>query len=351
MARLLYLGPSGIGDWCFIYPSFQRLLEAYNITHTTIVLAYRNPWNSLLSENPLINQIIYLDRETKISHFPIYGLRWLRKAIKIMREGYDIAAMSYLSNQPDFLTIALVSGAKIRIGLHVRNSWYERLVISNPVNAKIGDGKIGIHNKYVVSSKNVGSMEKSIPLFNPSLFNKRDEIVSSLELIPDQYVILGIGGGRNAWWKFWPANYYREVINRFPEITYVLMGGGDDDIRQIRAMVPLPTNAVDLVGKIDVVNALKVLSLARAVIGNDSGITNIACTLKIPTICIYGPTDPKTNGPALLGAKALTAGVSCQPCFLDDQDPSKAESCNNRICLDKLTPDKAILELKGLLKV
>ncbi len=339
MARLLYFGPSGIGDWCFIYPSFQRLLKAYGITHTTVVLAYRNPGNALLAENLLIQEIVYLDRETGFSRIPAYGLRWLEKSLQLRAGHFDVAAVSYLSNQPDFLLAAIVSGAPVRIGRRMKPSLLQKLTINRPIKLCGEQGKVEIHRLFIPEDFRSIEIEDPVPLLNPRLFEGSKEFVSSIGLRIGKYIVLGIGGGRNAWWKFWPAGHYRTLINAFPEWSFVLLGGGEDDLRQAAAIEPFPANAVNLVNKCKMADALKILINSRAVVGNDSGIANMACTIGIPTVCIYGPTDPEANGPALIGACPVSADVSCSPCFLDDQDPQRVMACRNRKCLEMVSPD------------
>lgn len=47
----------------------------------------------------------------------------------------------------------------------------------------------------------------------------------------------------------------------------------------------------------DLMDLARFLAGARAYIGNDSGITHLAAALGIPTIALFGPTDPAVWGP------------------------------------------------------
>lgn len=348
--KLLYFGPSGIGDWCFIYPSLVNLVRAYRLTEVTIVLPRKNPGNSLLIENDIIQKVIYLKRETKWPYIPLYGIRWLYKCLQIIKEKGDIVAISYLSNQPDFLLLALLTGAQIRIGRYMNNSLLERMAITRPIYAKGDEGRVAIHNFYVPKEP-LGEISHEIPpLFPSNLLKNASQIVSSFGLTPRKYIVLGIGGGRAASWRFWPAEHYKRIIELLPSYKFILMGGGPDDQNQAALINPLPVNAINLVNKTNMKEAINIISQAAAVIGNDSGIANISATLGIPTVCIYGPTSPKLTGPALLGAYALAPeSCLCSPCFLDNQDATKAQSCRNRKCLKSIVPEQPIEILKDCL--
>lgn len=347
--RLLYFGPSGIGDWCFIYPSLVNLIKAYKLTGATIVIPRKNPGNSLLLENPLIQRVIYLHRETRWPYIPLYGIKWFFKLLRIIKEKGDIVAISYLSNQPDSLLLALLSGATIRIGRYMKGSFLEKMAITHPIYAKGDEGRLTIHNYYVPEVDNKEISSDIPPLFPSILFKNASQIVTSFGLTPQKYIVLGIGGGRAASWRFWPARYYKKIIKLLPSQKFVLLGGGLDDKKQAIAMSPLPLNAIDLVDRTSMKEAIKIISKAAIVIGNDSGIANIASTLGIPTICIYGPTSPKLTGPALLGAHALSPTCMCSPCFLDDQDATKARKCRKRKCLQSITPEQVLKILRNYL--
>ena len=116
MKKLLYLGPSGIGDWCFIYPSLPSLLAENHADQVDLILPYRNDGNALLKKNTLINSLRYLHRETRGFKLFRYLLRYYRLLRAIRQQRYETVAISYLSNQPDMLLLAFLSGAKKKSG-------------------------------------------------------------------------------------------------------------------------------------------------------------------------------------------------------------------------------------------
>jgi len=337
MKKILYLGPSGIGDWCFIYPSLAPLLKSQGAERIDVIIPYQNSGNEILTHNPQIGKVDYLQRRTKgIAIFP-YFLRLLRLLFAIRKEHYEAIAVSYLSNQPDFLLLALLSGINKRIGRRTNHSWLQRHAISIPINDNGARHKVDIHHRYAHGQKN----DQTIPLIDTTLLPHKNTLFSKYNF-SQPYVALGIGGGRNASWRFWPAAKFRLLIEQCPEIEFILLGGGPDDQRQAEEICAPPTlgNVTNLVDRIGIEGAITILANADVVIGNDSGIANLACVMGTKTLCLYGPTNPTLTGPALLGATPIYIQVPCGPCFGDDQNHATAMACTDRRCLSEISINK-----------
>jgi ADP-heptose:LPS heptosyltransferase len=52
----------------------------------------------------------------------------------------------------------------------------------------------------------------------------------------------------------------------------------------------------------------------RLFIGNDSGISHLAAALGIPTVAIFGPTDPKVWSPKGRNIAVVRQEIPCSPC-------------------------------------
>lgn len=51
-------------------------------------------------------------------------------------------------------------------------------------------------------------------------------------------------------------------------------------------------------------------------LSNDSGPMHVAAALGVPTVAVFGATDPAATGPAASWAKVVIEPVACAPCFL-----------------------------------
>jgi ADP-heptose:LPS heptosyltransferase len=75
-------------------------------------------------------------------------------------------------------------------------------------------------------------------------------------------------------------------------------------------------------------------------VSNDSGLAHIASALDVPTLMIVGPTDPDLVRPYRRPGMAVTADVSCAPCY---RPSAQALNCTHPracACLREITPRK-----------
>jgi heptosyltransferase-3 len=118
------------------------------------------------------------------------------------------------------------------------------------------------------------------------------------------FVAIHPGSGSPA--KNWPAERYAELIGALDArygLASLVLGGPADDNVLARLRRHAATEPAMLVGRpLPVVAA--VLQQARAFLGNDSGLAHLAGQLGVPTLALFGPTDPATWSP--LGPRVRT---------------------------------------------
>lgn len=120
---------------------------------------------------------------------------------------------------------------------------------------------------------------------------------------PDQTVAIHPGsGGAN---KCWPARHFAAIIewlwNLTGQVYSVLLLSGPADQERIGNILSRLTLRESAMFKIMINEPLLAvasqLQQCRCYLGNDSGITHLAALLGIPTIALFGPSDPTTWRP------------------------------------------------------
>lgn len=117
--------------------------------------------------------------------------------------------------------------------------------------------------------------------------------------------------------KRWPTEYFGELAaSRLAAGWAVwLFGSGKD--REVCAQVAASAGpgCRDLSGSTSLAQAVDLLSLADAVVSNDSGLMHVAAALDRPLVALYGSSDPGFTPPLSPGARVLSLGLECSPCF------------------------------------
>ncbi len=108
--------------------------------------------------------------------------------------------------------------------------------------------------------------------------------------------------------KNWPVERFVELAERIAKSgkgkPFFVLGEADHAIAPVLAERAGHTPA--LTGR-TLVDVASVLASCRAYVGNDSGITHIAAALGIPTIALFGSSDPDRWGPRGENVRILRA--------------------------------------------
>jgi len=121
--------------------------------------------------------------------------------------------------------------------------------------------------------------------------------------------------------KRWPANHYAEVaqhkINAGWQVW--LFGSAKDTAVTDQIQTQLSPESVpyclNLAGETSLGDAVDLMSLASAVVTNDSGLMHIAAALDRPLVVLYGSSSPAFTPPLNKQVKILKTGIECSPCF------------------------------------
>lgn len=146
--------------------------------------------------------------------------------------------------------------------------------------------------------------------------------------------------------KRWPETHYAEVAQEKLAAGWdVWLFGGPND-KDVAASIQAMTEnrCVNLAGKTSLPEAICLMSLATAVVTNDSGLMHIAAALKKKCIVLYGSSSPDFTPPLATDAVILKTGIECSPCF------ERECPLGHWKCLRELDPERVIAALGGIEK-
>jgi heptosyltransferase II len=165
-------------------------------------------------------------------------------------------------------------------------------------------------------------------------------VLKKFGLVLDKPVLALCPGAEYGPAKQWPAEYFAEVAStKLAEGWQVWLFGSQRDTK-IAQIIQKDTDhgCVDLTGKTDLGEAIDLLSLAQAVVTNDSGLMHVASALNLFIIAIYGSSSPKFTPPLGKKVQVLSSDIDCSPCF------ERECKHGHYRCLRDLNP-KLVLEL------
>lgn len=103
----------------------------------------------------------------------------------------------------------------------------------------------------------------------------------------------GSGGKR----KCWPARRFAELAARLRVPILLLEGPADSEAcREVAEAIP-PSVRVARATDVPLSRLAALLAESRGYIGNDSGVSHVAGALRVPTVAVFGPTDPAVWAP------------------------------------------------------
>lgn len=183
--------------------------------------------------------------------------------------------------------------------------------------------------------------EHSFQDFLPKLeVSKQDQtsLLNSFSLDNERPVLALCPGAEFGSAKRWPEQYYSQLAKYFIGKGWQVWLFGSAKEKHIADKIKssLSANCVNLVGVTKLGEALDLLSLAKLVVTNDSGLMHVAAALQRSVIAIYGATDPNFTPPLSKQAVVVREKVPCSPCH------KRECPYGHQQCMYAVTPQKII---------
>ena len=145
--------------------------------------------------------------------------------------------------------------------------------------------------------------------------------------------------------KRWPAEHFAVVARNRIELGWQVVLLGSDNDKTVTAAIASQLDSPlchDLAGKTTLAQAIDLLSLATAVVSNDSGLMHVAAALHRPLVALYGSTSPAFTPPLSDRVAILHTDIDCRPCF------KRECPLQHKKCLTELAPQRVLDALAGL---
>jgi len=335
--NILIIGPSWVGDMVMA----QTLFQCLKLQHPECAIDVLAPdWSRpILERMPEVRQALSFP----LGHGALeLGTR--RRIGKSLAGQYDQAIVL-----PNSLKSALVP---FFAGIPKRTGWRGelRFGLLNDVRT-LDKARYPLMIERFMALAYPPGTELTQPYPRPALRIEpasRDAALAKFGLELDRPVLALCPGAEFGESKRWPAEHYAEVAEALIRLGWqVWLFGSKKDhpvgesIRE-RLIPGFREESVNLSGETSLAEAIDLLSCAKAVVSNDSGLMHVAAALARPLVAVYGSTSPGFTPPLAEQVEVVRLGIECSPCF------ERTCRFGHYNCLRLLEPPAVIAALRQL---
>jgi heptosyltransferase III len=345
-----------IGDVLLTTPTIRSLRLAWpDARIDALVFAGTE---GVLAANPDLNQVITIAQRPTLGQH----LRFLRR----LWRSYDLALSMMPSDRP---TIYAFVAGKHRIGLISAGKKYrwKSWMLSQSVQFDNIDTHTVLMNLKLVDLLGVTRCHEVVAEWS------EDDEASVRKVLPfdlkaQPYAVLHVYPMYS--YKAWRREAWSELADWLNDLgmRVVLTGGkSPEEVAYVqKLMCLLPGDTVDVAGKLNLGGVAYLLSKARVYVGPDTVVTHLAAASGVPTVALFGPSNPVKWGPwpkgydedrnpyKLRGTQRVNNVVLLQGS--GDCVPCMEEGCDRHIaslsaCLQNMPAKSVIDALRELLNL
>ena len=152
-----------------------------------------------------------------------------------------------------------------------------------------------------------------------SQYKPPKELLESIKLIESAgqpVLVIYPGSSRNAKFRRWGWENYRQIILEFQNRCEVVLAGGPDESDLVHILENLDSNVQNWIGRWSLLDWAWFFQKKQPILlGNDGGLLHIADAIGLPTISVFGPSRFAKWGSVNSRSIAFETEMDCRPCL------------------------------------
>ncbi|MFQ6037517.1 MAG: lipopolysaccharide heptosyltransferase I [Candidatus Aminicenantales bacterium] len=327
MEEFLIVRLSSLGDIIHTLPAFSALRKARPQSRISWLVEEKG--QEILELVPGIDRI-----------FPVSLKRWAPGSARFWKEVLRLRKAIQKKNRTaiDFQGLvksgfyAFLSGAETRVGFHRKNlkEPLASIFYTDATEPLPEDIHVIEKNLKLLSKLAIEAAVYDFPLEIP------ERIAESVRMILEgagynrqkKLLLLNVGA---AWeTKRWPAGRWSRLIAllRNKEVFPLLLWG--KELEKTIARDVVRETGTPMVPPLSLQEVMALVREAALVVSGDTFVLQAACALSRPVVGLFGPTDPRRNGPFRAEDTWAFHRLECSGCY--------KRACSRIECLDLITP-------------
>jgi lipopolysaccharide heptosyltransferase I len=335
--RIAIIKPSALGDIVHSLPVLSALRQHFPAAHLTWVV--NRAYEPLLHGHPDLDATLAFERSPRGATTLEAVLRYGRFLSRLRQQRFDLVIDLQGLLRSGVMTLA--TGAARRVGLSSARegaAWCYTDVV------QVGTVR-DLHavDRYWRVTEALGITGAALRFRLPVAESARQWALRALADCPRPWLLFAVG----ARWltKRWPPAHFAALARRAQARhggCVVFVGAGEDAplARATGLLIPGPQR--DLTGATTLPQLTAALSLADAVVANDTGPLHLAVALGRPVVAPFTCTRVRLTGPYGHEPFAVETRVHCQGSLL--------RQCARLECMTELTPERLWPPLEEVLQ-
>lgn len=337
--KILVIKLRHIGDVLLTVPVFRALRENFPDAHITAFI--NSGTEDVLTDNPLIDEIIVFDRNIKRTNPAKKYLMELSFLKDIRRKGFDMTVD--LTSGDRAAIISFVSGARYRLAYIT----YKGFPFKRYLYTYLAQRDSGVHmvkqNLDILRQIGLSYSDTSL-LLNVSIAD-RDfiiKVIGTEENIVHVHPVSGVSH------KCWQDKYMAQLIDYIISRGFKPVITSSSDYNELKKthniMSLVKGDFIDLTGRTTLKQLAALSGMSRFFIGIDSAPMHIAAAVGAPVIAIFGPSSETLWAPWCEKKLIISKNLPCRlPC-------KNKKNCKTYECINSITPEEAISKIEEFIR-
>ena len=309
--RILIRATNWVGDAVMTLPAVEAARESFPDSHIAVLA---KPWVvPLFEDNPCVDEVIPYHKNGGLFS-NLYEMA--RVAILIRKQRFDLAIL--LQNAFEAALLVTIGGVKFKLG-YIKDG--RGFLLTHGI---FRDKEVlAVHQvEYYLSL--LRAMDWQAKSSDPKLhvndvqLQKAVDFLGSLGINKDDFLIGLSPGAIYGEAKRWPPDRFAKIgdwaTTRW-NAKVLVFGSNKEALVCSTLCESMRNKAFNLCGATALDQAIAIIARCHFFVTNDSGLMHIAAALGIPTVAIFGSTDPVATGPRSPKAKVIQHAVECAPCL------------------------------------
>ncbi len=335
---VLIRGTNWIGDVVMTFPAMAAVRATLPKARITVLV---KPWVAdLVRMHPAVDDVLVYERPGR--HDGLRGLFALARELRQRR--FDAAIL--LQNAIEAAVIARLAGIPVRAGYDTdaRGPLLTHPVKLNPSVKTVHQSLYYLGMLEALGFEPSGTSVSIVP-------TEEQQRAAGRHLaewgIAGRRPLVGMApGAAYGPAKRWFPERFAAVADRLAErfaCPVLLFGSAGDRASTEAVQAAAKTALVDIAGRTSLGDAIALIACCDLFITNDSGLMHVAGALGVPTVAVFGSTDPKTTYPLGERTVLVRRPVDCSPCL-------RQECPTDFRCMDLVTVDEVLEHSTRLLE-